>query len=94
MALAETTPGPLIMVFQFVGFMAAGNHPERLPQTLSAMLGAPGTALVYCGSYLVPRYKKTVAICLAAFLLLLSGVSLVSRVSAKDGMGLLGIVYS
>jgi chromate transport protein ChrA len=26
LALAETTPGPLIMVLQFVGFMAAWNH--------------------------------------------------------------------
>ncbi len=28
MALAETTPGPLIMVLQFVGFLAAWRHPE------------------------------------------------------------------
>ncbi|MET0621756.1 MAG: chromate efflux transporter [Pyrinomonadaceae bacterium] len=27
LALAETTPGPLIMVLQFVGFMAGWNHP-------------------------------------------------------------------
>jgi chromate transporter len=26
-ALAETTPGPLIMVLQFVGFLAGWNHP-------------------------------------------------------------------
>ena len=29
LALAETTPGPLIMVLQFVGFMAGWNHPRR-----------------------------------------------------------------
>ena len=28
LGLAETTPGPLIMVLQFVGFMAGWNHPE------------------------------------------------------------------
>ena len=28
--LAETTPGPLIMVLQFVGFMAGWNNPENL----------------------------------------------------------------
>ena len=27
LGMAETTPGPLIMVLQFVGFMAAFRHP-------------------------------------------------------------------
>ena len=40
LALAETTPGPLIMVLQFVGFMAGWNHPADLSQTASAVTGA------------------------------------------------------
>jgi chromate transporter len=41
LALAETTPGPLIMVLQFVGFMAGWNNPVLgLSQTESAILGA------------------------------------------------------
>ena len=40
LALAETTPGPLIMVLQFVGFMACWNHPEGISQAASAVLGA------------------------------------------------------
>jgi chromate transporter len=41
LALAETTPGPLIMVLQFVGFMAGWNHPPAgLGQTASAVAGA------------------------------------------------------
>jgi chromate transporter len=40
LALAETTPGPLIMVLQFVGFMAAWNQPQGLAPTFSAVLGA------------------------------------------------------
>lgn len=41
LALAETTPGPLIMVLQFVGFMAGWNNPViGLSQTESAVLGA------------------------------------------------------
>jgi chromate transporter len=40
LALAETTPGPLIMVLQFVGFMAGWNHPQGLNQTASAVTGA------------------------------------------------------
>ena len=38
--LAETTPGPLIMVLQFVGFMAGWNNPENLNQEFSAVLTA------------------------------------------------------
>ena len=40
LGLAETTPGPLIMVLQFVGFMGAWQHPEGLPPILAATLGA------------------------------------------------------
>ncbi len=40
LALAETTPGPLIMVLQFIGFMAAWNHPEGMSRTASAVTGA------------------------------------------------------
>lgn len=39
-ALAETTPGPLIMVLQFVGFMAGWNQAETYSQTGSAVLAA------------------------------------------------------
>jgi chromate transporter len=38
--LAETTPGPLIMVLQFVGFMAGWNNPNGFDQTFSAVLTA------------------------------------------------------
>ncbi|HEX8473369.1 MAG TPA: chromate efflux transporter [Pyrinomonadaceae bacterium] len=40
LALAETTPGPLIMVLQFVGFMAGWNHPQGMSATASAIIGA------------------------------------------------------
>jgi chromate transporter len=40
LALAETTPGPLIMVLQFVGFMAAWRNPQGMTQTMSAITGA------------------------------------------------------
>lgn len=40
LALAETTPGPLIMVLQFVGFMAAWNHPQGLSPAFSGVIGA------------------------------------------------------
>jgi chromate transporter len=40
LALAETTPGPLIMVVQFVAFVAAFRHPGGLPPFAAAALGA------------------------------------------------------
>ena len=40
LALAETTPGPLIMVLQFVGFMAGWNIPEGMSPALSGLTGA------------------------------------------------------
>jgi chromate transporter len=39
LGMAETTPGPLIMVVQFVGFMAAFRDAGSLPPMLAATLG-------------------------------------------------------
>jgi chromate transporter len=39
LGMAETTPGPLIMVLQFVGFMAAYRDPGTLPPMLAGTLG-------------------------------------------------------
>lgn len=40
LGLAETTPGPLIMVVQFVGFLGGWNQPGGMPPLLAATLGA------------------------------------------------------
>jgi chromate transporter len=40
LGLTETTPGPLIMVLQFVGFLGGWHHPGGLPPLLAATLGA------------------------------------------------------
>ena len=40
LAFAETTPGPLIMVLQFVGFLGGWSHPGGLSPLASATLGA------------------------------------------------------
>jgi chromate transporter len=39
LGMAETTPGPLIMVLQFVGFMAAFRDPGGLSPMLAGTLG-------------------------------------------------------
>jgi chromate transporter len=46
LGMAETTPGPLIMVVQFVGFMAAYRSPGTLDPMLAATLGAVLTTWV------------------------------------------------
>jgi chromate transporter len=49
LGLAESTPGPLVIVLQFVGFMAGWNAPGDWPQgtaaTLTALLAAYATFL-------------------------------------------------
>jgi chromate transporter len=46
LALAETTPGPLIMVVQFVGFMGAFRSPGDLPPLVAGTLGSIVTVWV------------------------------------------------
>ena len=53
LALAETTPGPLIMVLQFVGFMTGWNNPTLPNQTFSAVLsGLLATYATFLPSFL------------------------------------------
>src|SRR5688572_1437723 len=46
LALAETTPGPLILVLQFVGFVAAYHHAAPLGAWTAAVIGAAITTWV------------------------------------------------
>ncbi|MFM8231010.1 MAG: chromate efflux transporter [Chthoniobacterales bacterium] len=46
LALAETTPGPLIIVLQFAGFFAGWNNPAPLSPLAMATLGAAITTCV------------------------------------------------
>jgi chromate transporter len=39
LGMVETTPGPLVMIFQFTGFMAAYRHPGVLPPMVAGTLG-------------------------------------------------------
>jgi chromate transporter len=46
LGLAETTPGPLIMVTQFVGYLAAFRAPEPFAPLVAGLLGAALTTWV------------------------------------------------
>jgi chromate transporter len=71
LGLAETTPGPLIMVTQFVGFMAAYRSPGALDPMLAATLGAilttwvtfvPCFLWIFLGAPFIERLRTNVAL--------------------------------
>ena len=68
LALAETTPGPLIIVLQFVGFMAGWNAP-----------GAAGPAATATATALLTTW----ATFLPSFVLILVGAPYVERLTAN-----------
>jgi chromate transporter len=66
LALAETTPGPLVMVVQFVAFLGAYRDPGGLDPWVAAVLGAllttwvtfvPCFLLVFLGAPYVERLR-------------------------------------
>lgn len=79
LALAETTPGPLIMVVQFVAFVGAYRHPGSLDPWLAAVVAAllttwvtfvPCFVFVFVGAPYVERLRGNHALSSA-----LSGVT-------------------
>jgi chromate transporter len=71
LGLAETTPGPLILVLQFVGFVGAWQHPGNLDPILAASVGAaltswvtfvPGFLFIFVGAPYVERMRGNVRV--------------------------------
>jgi chromate transporter len=71
LGLAETTPGPLILVTQFVGFLGAFRHAALEPALLAATLGAllttwvtflPCFLWIFAGAPYVERLRGNVAL--------------------------------
>jgi chromate transporter len=67
LAMAETTPGPLIMVLQFVGFVAAYRYATPLDPWLAAVLGAclttwvtfvPSFAFIFVGAPYIESLRQ------------------------------------
>ena len=87
LGMAETTPGPLIMVLQFVGFLAAFRQPGALPPMLAGILGgllttfvtfAPCFLWIFAGAPYVEaiRSRKALSAALAAITAAVVGVIL------------------
>lgn len=87
LGLAETTPGPLIMVLQFVGFLAAYRDAGGLPPLIAATLGgllatwvtfAPCFLWIFAGAPYIEamRNNKALASALAAITAAVVGVIL------------------
>ncbi len=71
LGMAETTPGPLIMVTQFVGFMAALREGTGMPPLLAATLGGllttwvtflPCFLWIFLGAPFIERLRENAAL--------------------------------
>ncbi len=87
LGMAETTPGPLVMVLQFVGFLAAYRDPGSLSPALAGMLGGllatwvtftPCFLWIFLGAPFIEQMKdsKTLAGALSAITAAVVGVIL------------------
>ncbi|HET9693968.1 MAG TPA: chromate efflux transporter [Steroidobacteraceae bacterium] len=85
LALAETTPGPLVIVLQFMGFMAGWNQPGEFTPLASAVLAGtlaawatflPSFVFIFMGAPHVERLTQVpyVATSLAAITAAVVGV--------------------
>ncbi|HEU0147408.1 MAG TPA: chromate efflux transporter [Bradyrhizobium sp.] len=71
LGMAETTPGPLIMVLQFVGFIGASRDPGSLPPLLAGVVGgllatwvtfAPCFLWIFVGAPYIERLRGNVGL--------------------------------
>lgn len=71
LGLAETTPGPLVLVLQFIGYVGAYENPGDLPPHLAGLLGAlvaiwmtfvPCFLFVFAGAPSVERLRGNAAL--------------------------------
>jgi chromate transporter len=91
LSLAETTPGPLILVVEFLGFLAAYRSPGGLPPALAGAIGAgvtlwatfvPCFLWIFLGAPYVerirsnPRLRAALAAITAAVVGVIAGLAL------------------
>ena len=98
LGLAETTPGPLIMVLQFVGFIAAlhgaGPGQPLLAATLGGLLAtwvtfAPSFAFIFLGAPFVERLRQNRALGAALSAITAAVVGVIANLALWFGVHLL-----
>lgn len=71
LALAEATPGPLVLVLSYIGFLAAFRHPGMLDPMLAGVAGAsvaawatfvPSFIFIFLGAPYVERLRDNAAL--------------------------------
>lgn len=95
-ALAETTPGPLVIVLAYVGFMAGFNHFDHSYAMAAVGLAAtayftflPNFALIFVGAPLIERSQKNTAIQYVLSLVTASVVGVIVNLAFYLGQGIL-----
>ena len=98
LALAETTPGPLVLVLSFVGFLAAFRDPAGLDPLLAGVLGATLTTWVtfvpcflwiFVGAPYVERLRSNVALSGALTAITAAVVGVILNLAVWFGMHVL-----
>ncbi len=98
LGLAETTPGPLILVLQFVGFLGGFNHPGDLPPLLAASLGAlvtswmtfvPSFMFIFVGAPYIERMRENTRLTMALSAITAAVVGVVLNLAVWFGLNVL-----
>ncbi|HXF37700.1 MAG TPA: chromate transporter, partial [Actinomycetota bacterium] len=98
LGLAETTPGPLIIVTEFVGFLAAYRDPGGLPPVLAGVLGAavstwatfaPSFVWIFLGAPSVERLRGSGRLAPALGAITASVVGVIATLAVTFGVHVL-----
>jgi chromate transporter len=95
LGLAESTPGPLIMVVEFVGFVGAYQHPGGLPPLVAGVLGAtvvvwatfaPCFLWVFLGAPSIERIRGNVRLASALQTVMAAVVGVIANLAVTFGV--------
>jgi chromate transporter len=95
LGLAESTPGPLIMVLEFVGFVGAYQHPGGLPPLIAGILGAtvavwatfaPCFLWIFLGAPYVERIRGNVRLASALQTVTAGVVGVIANLAVTFGL--------
>ena len=98
LALAETTPGPLVLVLSFTGFLAAFRDPGGLMPVVAGLMGglltawatfAPSFLFIFAGAPLIERLRGHVLVDAALSAITAAVVGVILNLSVWFGLHVL-----